>query len=111
VLEAGFRLRLRRPRLSQEQDAPQARDFRFPKAFLMLLYQGVGLGQHLEAIFRVVQMVRDFPQQGAKVWDEHHGPGSPHGSDPLAYLGHSRLTLTLHGQRPPTQARSEGCPL
>ena len=36
--QPGFRLRLRRPRLLQEQDAPEARDFRYPPAFLMLLY-------------------------------------------------------------------------
>ena len=61
-LEAGFRLLLRRPRLPQEQDAPEARDFRFPPAVLMLLHQGVGLSQRLEAIFRVAQVGRDFRQ-------------------------------------------------
>ena len=65
-LQPGFRLRLRRPRLPQEQDAPEARDFRFPPAFLMLLHQGVGLGQRLEAVFRVAQAITDFRQQGAK---------------------------------------------
>jgi hypothetical protein len=45
--EAGFRLFLRCPRLPQEQDTPEAMDFRFPQAFLMLLYQGMGLSQCL----------------------------------------------------------------
>src|SRR5262249_22013569 len=42
-LQPGFRLCLRCPRLPQEQDAPEAMDFRFPPAFLMLLHKGVGL--------------------------------------------------------------------
>ena len=37
-LQPGFRLRLRRPCLPQEQDAPEATDFRFPPAFLLLLH-------------------------------------------------------------------------
>jgi hypothetical protein len=28
----------------QQQDAPQAMNFRFPPAFRLLLYQGAGLG-------------------------------------------------------------------
>src|SRR5262245_4526395 len=67
--QPGFRLRLWRPRLPQEQDTPQATDFRFPVPFLMLLYQGVGLGQRLEAVFRVAQVVMYFRQHGAQVWD------------------------------------------
>jgi hypothetical protein len=43
-------------RLSQEQDASEAMDFRLPPAFLMLLYQGVGFGQRLEAVCRVPQV-------------------------------------------------------
>ena len=54
-LQPGFRLRRRCPRLPQEQDAPQATDFCFPVAFLMLLHQGVRLGQRLEAVCRVAQ--------------------------------------------------------
>ena len=109
-LQPGFRLRLRRPRLPQEQDATEAIDFRFPPAFLMLLHQGVGLGQCLEAVFRVAQVGRDVRQQGAQVWDEQRCPGGPQGGDPLADLGHPLLALALHGQRPPTQARSQGHP-
>src|SRR5262249_22726076 len=44
------------------------------------------------------------------VWDEHRCPGGPKGSDPLAYLGHARLTLALHGQRPSTEDGSHGHP-
>ena len=68
-LQPGFCLRLRCPRLPQEQDTPEAMDFCFPPAFLMLLHQGVGLGQRLEAVFRVTKAVRDFHQQDAKPWD------------------------------------------
>ena len=110
-LQPGFRLRLRRPRLPQEQDAPEAIDFRFPPAFLLLLHQGVGLGQRLEAVFRVAQVGRDLRQQGAKVWDDQRCPGGPQGGDPLADLGHPHLALALHGQRPPPHARSLGHPL
>ena len=92
----------RRPRLPQEQDAPEAIDFRFPPAFLLLLHQGVGLGQRLEAVCRVAQVGTDVRQQGAKVWDDQRCPGGPQGSNPLADLGHPRLALALHGQRPPT---------
>jgi 5-methylcytosine-specific restriction endonuclease McrA len=53
---------LRRSRLPQEQDTPQANDFRFPAAFLLLLHQGVGLGQRLEAVVRVAQVIRDVRQ-------------------------------------------------
>ena len=81
-------------------------DFRFPEAFLMLLHQGVGLGQRLETVFRVAQVVADFRQQGAQEWDAHRCPGGLKGGDPLTYLGHSRLALALHSQRPPAQARS-----
>jgi hypothetical protein len=44
ALEAGLCLRLRRPRLLQEYDAPEAMNFRFPIAFVMLFHQSVGLG-------------------------------------------------------------------
>jgi hypothetical protein len=44
-------------------------DFRLPPAFLLLLHQGVGLGQRLEAVFRVAQVGSDIRQQGAQVWD------------------------------------------
>jgi hypothetical protein len=37
-------------------------DFRFPVAFVMLLQQGVGLGQRLEAVCRVAQVVTDVRQ-------------------------------------------------
>jgi hypothetical protein len=110
ALQPGFRLRLRRPRLPQEQDAPEAMDFRLPPAFLLLLYQGVGLGQCLEAVFYMAQVGRDLCQQGAKVWDEQRCPGGSVGGDPLADLGHSLLALALHGQRPPTEDRPDGRP-
>ena len=58
--KARQRRRLWCPLLPQEQDAPQARDFRFPKAFLMLLYQGVGLGQCLKTVFCVAQVGRSL---------------------------------------------------
>ena len=86
-LQPGFCLRLRCPRLPQEQDAPEAIDFRFPVAFLMLLYQGVGFGQRLEAVFRVAQVVTDVRQHGAQVWDVQRCPSGPPGGDPLADLG------------------------
>src|SRR5882672_9418836 len=35
-----------------QQDAPEASDFRFPVAFLVLLHHGVGLSQCLETGFR-----------------------------------------------------------
>ncbi len=76
----------------------------------MLLHQGMGLGQCLEAVFCVAQVVRDFRQQGAQVWDGQRCPGGSPGGDPLAYLGHPLLALALHGQRPPTEARSQGHP-
>ena len=50
ALQPGFRLRQRRPPLPQEQDAPEAIDFRFPPAFVMLLHERVGLRQRLEAV-------------------------------------------------------------
>src|SRR5215831_2288167 len=68
-LQPDFRLRRRGPRLPQEHDAAQATHFRFPEAFLVLLHQGVGLGQRLEAVFHVAQVGTDFRQQGAQVWD------------------------------------------
>ena len=77
----------------------------------MLLYQGVGLGQRLEAVFRVAQVGRDVRQHGAQVWDEHRCPGGSVGGDPLAYLGYLLLALALHGQRPPPQDHSLDRPL
>jgi len=106
--QPGFHRLLLRYRLLQEQDALEARDFRFPVAFLVLLHQGVGLGQGLEAVCRVAQVARDVRQHGAKVWDIQRYPGGPPGGDPLAYPCHPRLALALHSQRPPTQARSHG---
>src|SRR5262249_19735971 len=47
-LQPGFRLRLRCLRLPQEQDAPEATNFRFPVPLLMLLHKGVCLSQRLE---------------------------------------------------------------
>jgi hypothetical protein len=73
------RVRLRCLCLPREQDAPEATDFRFPVALLLLLHQGVGLGQRLEAVCRMAQMVTDFRQQGAKVWDVQRCPGGPPG--------------------------------
>ena len=73
-LQPGFRLFLRCLRLSQEHDAPQAIDFCFPPAFLMLLHVGVGLGQRLEAVCRVAQ-------------DGHRRPPAQYKS-----MGHSALT-------------------
>ena len=70
----------------------------------------VGLGQRLEAIFRVAQVGSNVRQQGARAWDEHPCPGGPPGGDPLADLGHPLLALALHGQRPPAQDRSRGRP-
>src|SRR5262249_39734934 len=110
LLEASFRLRLGYPWLPQEQDAPEAIDFCFPPAFLILLHQGVRLGQRLEAVFRVAQVGRDVRQQDTKVRDAHCCSGVPKGSDPLADLSHSLLALALHDERPPTEDRSRGCP-
>jgi hypothetical protein len=61
-LKPDFRLRLPCPCLPQEQDAPEASAFRLTPAVLLLLHQGVGLGQRLEAVFYVAQMVTDFSQ-------------------------------------------------
>ena len=109
--QPGFRLRLRRPRLSQEQDASEATDFRFPPAFLMLLHQGVGLGQRLEAVFRVAQVVSDLRQHGAKVGTSSAVPVARKAAIPWRTCGHPLLALALHGQRPPTQDRCPGRPL
>jgi hypothetical protein len=76
----------------------------------MLLYERVGLGQRLEAVCGVAQVVRDLCQQGAQVWDDQRCPGGPSGGDPLTYLNQSLLALTLHGPRPPTQACSHAPP-
>ena len=54
-MQPGFRLGRLRPGLPQPQDALEARDFRFPPALVMLLDQGVGLGQGLEALGRLAQ--------------------------------------------------------
>src|SRR5712691_3782962 len=86
-------------------------DFRFPPAFIMLFRQSGGLGQCLEAIFRVAQVGSDVRSQGTIVWDEQRCPSGPSGSDPLADLGYPRLALALHGQRPPAEDRSYGRPL
>src|SRR2546422_8646239 len=56
-------------------------------------------------------MVTDFRQQAAKVRDTQHCPGGSPGGDPLADQGQPRLALALYGERPPTQARSHGCPV
>ena len=90
---------------------PAGEDFRFPPTFLLLLHQGVGLGQRLEAVFRVAEVGADVRQPGAKVWDEHAAPVARESSDPLADLGYLLLTLALEGQRPATQDRSLGRPL
>src|SRR4029453_19324977 len=70
----GFPLRQWWPRLPQEHDAPEAMDFRFPPAFLLLLHQGMGLGQRLEAVLRGAQVGTDVRQQGTKVWDVERLP-------------------------------------
>jgi hypothetical protein len=67
----------------------------------MLLYQGVGLGQCLEAIFRVAQVVRDFCQYDVKPWDCQRCPSGLVSRYPTVDLYHSLLALALHGQRPP----------
>ena len=90
---------------------PQASDFRFPPAFLVLLYQCVGLGQRLEAIFCVAQVVSDFCQHGAEVWHAQRSPGGAPSGDPLAHLDDLLLALALHGEGPATQARSPGRPV
>src|SRR5262249_28300273 len=108
LLKTGFRLRRRRLWLPQEQDAPEATDFRFPVAFLVLLYQSIGFGQRLEAVCRMAEVVTDVRQHGAQVWDVQRRPVGPPGGEPLADLGHPLRPLALHGQRPPTQARSPG---
>jgi len=97
--------------MSSEQDAPQAMHFRFPPAFFLLLHQRMGLTQYPEAVFRVAYVGRDVRQHGAQEWDVQRCPGGPPGGDPLADLGHPCLTLALHGQRPPVQARSHRGPL
>lgn len=43
----------------------------FPPAFLILLHQGVGLGQRLEAVCYDAQVGSDLCQQGAEEWDHH----------------------------------------
>src|SRR5262249_37674077 len=101
TMEAGFHLCLRRPRLPQEYDAPQTRDFRVPPAFLVLLYQGMSLIQRLEAVCGVAQVVTDVRQRRATGCDEQCCPSSPPGGDSLADLGHPYLTLPLHGHGPP----------
>src|SRR5882724_958081 len=102
LVKAAFCLLLLRYRLPQEQDAPEAVDFRFPPAFLMLLHQGMCLDQRLEAVCRVAQEGTDFRQHGAKVWDEQCCRGGSAGGDPLADLCHPLLALALQCQRPPT---------
>ena len=80
ALEAFFRSQCRtlHPAFRmQKQDTLQATDFRFPPAFLMLLHQGVGLGQRLQALFRVAQMVVNFRQQVAKVRQAVPAPPPP----------------------------------
>ncbi|HEY7491535.1 MAG TPA: hypothetical protein VIH59_10565 [Candidatus Tectomicrobia bacterium] len=109
--QPGFRLRLRRPRLPQEQGAPEAMDFRFPLAFLMSLHQGMGLGQNLETVFRVAQVVTHSRQQDAPVWDVQRRPGGSVGGDLLADPGPPRpgpaWPAPIHPssfRRPPTVA-------
>jgi hypothetical protein len=53
ALEPGFHRFLGCLRLLQEQNTPQAIDFGFQPALLMLLYQRLGFGQCLEAGGRV----------------------------------------------------------
>ena len=96
-LQPGFRFRLGCPRLLQEQGASEATDFGFPPAVLLLLHQGGGLGQRLEAVFRMTQMVTDFRQHGEKVWDIQRCPGDRHGGAPLTDLGHALCAPALHG--------------
>jgi hypothetical protein len=76
----------------------------------MLFHQGVGFGQRLEAVFHVAQVVTDVRQHGAMVGDVLRCPGGTPGGDPLAELCHALLALALHGQRPPTQDRSQAYP-
>jgi hypothetical protein len=71
ALQPGFYLRLRCPHLPQEHDTPQARDFRFPSAFLELLHQSMGLGQRLDPVFGVAQGGRDVREQGTHLRDDH----------------------------------------
>src|SRR5262245_47466371 len=66
-LQPGFGFRPRRLRLLQEHDAPEATDFGFPPALFLLLYQGVGLSQRLEAVCRVAEVGRDIYYQGAEI--------------------------------------------
>src|SRR5438874_1379348 len=76
----------------------------------MLFHQGVGLVQCLETVCGVAQVATDVRQQRATDWDGQRCPGGPNGGDPLAYLDHPFLALTLHGHHPPTVERSYGCP-
>ena len=77
----------------------------------MLLHQGMGLGQRLEAVCPCGPGGHRRPPAQCKSMGLQRCPGGPKGGDPLAYLGHALLALALHGQRPPTQARSHGRPL
>ena len=88
--ESRFLLPLAAASSAAERGTPEATDFRFPPAFLVLLYQCVGLGQHLEAIFRVAQMVTDVPAGCKSIghtalphWPERQrSPGGPGPSPP-----------------------------
>jgi hypothetical protein len=67
----------------------------------VLLHQGVGLGQRLEAVVQMAQVGRDVRQHGAQVENEQRCPSGAKGGDALAYLGHRLLVLGLPGERPP----------
>ena len=75
-----------------------------------LLHQGVGLGQGLEAVGGVAQVVSDLRQHGAKVWDVTAAPVARQAVIPGAPVS-SPASPWSCGQRPPTQARSTGFPV
>lgn len=72
----------------------------------MLLHQGMDFGQRLEAVFRMTHAGRDVSQQGVKGMEHSlHCPNSSPGSDPLAYLCHTRFGLALNGLLVPPHQR------